>query len=49
MALDRPDIADASKELRRAFARPTANDVEALKRLVRYLVHAPGVVYQFSC
>ena len=46
LALDRPDIAYSAKELCRAFANPTTRDVERLKRLVRYLVHSPRIVYR---
>ena len=45
LALDRPDVAFAAKELCRAFARPTNDDVVALKHLVRYLCGRPRLVY----
>ena len=48
LAQDRPDVAFAAKELCRSFARPTSQDERALKHLVRYLVHAPRVVYRFT-
>ena len=35
LAMDRPDIAYASKELCRDFARPTGRSAVRLKRLVR--------------
>ena len=38
LALDRPDIAFATKELCRHFSKPTEEAVLALMRLVRYLV-----------
>ena len=48
LALDRPNISDATKELCKHFARPTADAVRALKRLVKYLVGKPRVVWKFS-
>ena len=47
LSMDRADIAFSSKELCRAFARPTSADVAALKHLVRYLVWNPRAVYKF--
>ena len=47
LALDRPDLAFASKELCRSFARPTTADAESLKHLVRYMVHQPRLSYDF--
>ena len=48
LALDRPDVAYAAKELCRSFARPTSKDVESLRRLVRYRVHAPRIAYRYA-
>ena len=48
LALDRPDLAFAAKELCRAFAQPTATDVIALKRLVRYLKGRTRMVYSYD-
>ena len=48
LALDRPDIAFAAKELCRQFAQPTDRSVEQLKRMVRYLVHNPRLTYHFD-
>ena len=48
LALDRPDLAFAAKELCRAFARPTASGVVALKRLVRYLQGRKRLVYFYN-
>ena len=48
LALDKPDVAFASKELCRKFNKPTSTDVTALKKVVRYLVHAPRLVYKFG-
>ena len=45
LSLDRPELAYASKELCRAFARPTTTGVKALKHLVRYLVHHSRLSY----
>ena len=47
LALDRPDLAYSSKELCRAFARPTTTDVIALKHMVRYLLHQKRLVWFF--
>ena len=47
LALDRPDVAFAGKELCREFAHPTTADVEALYHLVRYLTHHPRLTYFF--
>ena len=48
LALDRPECAYATKELCRFFASPTKTGVEQLKRLVRYLVGAPRLVWCFG-
>ena len=40
LALDRPDIAYATKELGRAFANATSLSVKCLKKLARYLARA---------
>ena len=48
LALDRPDLAYASEELCRAFSRPTTSDVEALERMVRYLMHRRRRVWQYE-
>ena len=43
LALDRPDIGFGVKELMRRMARPTEQDLQALKRVVRYLLSlSPG-------
>ena len=47
LTLDRPDLAFATKELRRPFARPTTADVDALRHMVRYIVHHPRLIYHF--
>ena len=47
LALDRPDIAFATKELCRAFASPNQQSFLALKRLGRYLTGARRMVWQF--
>ena len=46
--MDRPDIAYASKELCRCFAHPSRAAVDALKRLVRYLVGRPRLLWHFN-
>ena len=48
LALDRPDCAFATKALCRPFSQPTKDSVESLKRLVRYLVGAPRLVWCFD-
>ena len=48
LALDRPEIGYATKELCRYFATPTKTGVEQLKRLVRYLAGAPRLVWKFD-
>ena len=47
LALDRPDIAYATKELCRCFAAPNHRAALALKRLVKYLVGKPRLVWRF--
>ena len=47
LAQDRTDVGCSSKELRREFAVPTRNSYAKLKRLVRYLVGVPRLVYTF--
>ena len=48
LALDRPDISFSSKELCREFSQPSKLSWMKLKRLCRYLVHAPRLVWAFS-
>jgi hypothetical protein len=48
LALDRPDLAFAAKELCRRMRNPGKADLEALRRLGRYLLDSPRVVYDFS-
>ena len=46
LALDRPDIQFAVKEIARRMSRPTEADWSLLKRLARYLIKAPrGVTH----
>ena len=47
LSMDRPDIMHSSKELCREFARPTRNSVTKLKRLARYLVTRPRLVWHY--
>ena len=47
LALDRPDVAFATKELCRCFASPNGQAMDALKRLARYLVGVPRLVWRF--
>ncbi len=48
LALDRPDIQYAVKELCRAMAKPTVGDRRKMKRLARYLVGRPRVVTKYD-
>jgi hypothetical protein len=47
LALDRPDLSQATKELCRRMSAPRAADLRALSRVARYLVGAPRVVYEY--
>ena len=47
LALDRPDLAFAAKALCRKMWSPTKADVSALRRVPRYLLSAPRLVYEF--
>jgi hypothetical protein len=47
LALDRPDISQATKELCRRMSAPKAADLRALGRVARYLVGAGRVVYEY--
>ena len=47
LGMDRPDIAFAAKELCRRMSCPDASDIEALRRLVQYLVGSPRLTYRF--
>ena len=47
LALDRPDISYASKELARAMSKPCTADWESLKRLTRYLVGKPRLLWVY--
>ncbi len=47
LAMDRPDLSQATKELCRRMSAPRAADLRALSRVARYLVGAARVVYEF--
>jgi hypothetical protein len=47
LAMDRPDLSQATKELCRRMSAPRAADLVALLRVARYLVGAPRVVYEY--
>jgi hypothetical protein len=47
LALDRPDIAQATKELCRRMSAPKVVDLRALSRVARYLVGACRIVYEY--
>ena len=48
LAQDRPDIAFATKELCREFAKPSRRSYEKLKRVGRYLAGRHRLVYQYD-
>ena len=48
LALDRPDLCFAAKELCRQFSRPTSSSIRALRRLVKYLVRRPRLTWRFD-
>ena len=48
LALDRPDVAFASKELCWRRSAPREVGLVALKRLARYLLGAPRYIYEFN-
>lgn len=48
LALDRPEIAYAAKELCRRMAEPRNCDLAALRRIARYLLGVPRRVYHFQ-
>ncbi len=47
LAMDRPDLSQATKELCRRMSAPKVADVRALSRVARYLVGACRVVYEY--
>ena len=47
LALDRPDILYASKEICREMAKPVVGSLNKLRRLGRYLKYRPRVVWSF--
>ena len=48
LSQDRTDIGYSSKELCREFAVPTRNSYARLKRVARYLVGKPRLVYDYK-
>ncbi len=48
MPLERPDLAFATNELCRRMSAPTQSDLEALRRLARYLLSVSRVVCDFE-
>ena len=48
LAQDRPDIAFSTKELCREFAVPNHSSFMKLKRVVRYLIGLPRLVYRYE-
>lgn len=47
LGMDRLDIAFAAKELCRRMSSPDEADLEALRRMIRYLVDSPRLTYRF--
>ncbi len=47
LAMDRPDISQATKELCRRMSAPRLADLRALARVARYLAGASRVVYEY--
>ena len=47
LAADRPELQFASKEVARAMQRPTTTAWEAIKRISRFLLGAPRVVWEW--
>ena len=47
LALDRPDLQFPSKELARLMQAPTVGNLEALKRVARYLIGHGRLIQQF--
>ncbi len=48
LAMDRPELAFATKELCGRMAAPVVSDAAALRRVARYLVDEPRLVYTFA-
>ena len=48
LALDRPDILFASKECSHRMSSPRNGDWKAIKRIVRYLMGCPRLVWRFA-
>ena len=48
LAQDRSDIQYATKELARAMSAPTTLDWQRLKRLGRFLLSKPRVVFHYA-
>ena len=48
LSLDRSDIQYATKEACRGMANPTVGDKRKMKRLARYLIEKPRVVWKFA-
>ena len=48
LAMDRADLAFATKEFCRRMSAPSSRDVALLKRVVRYLAGEPRLVYRYA-
>jgi hypothetical protein len=48
LAMDRPDLSFATKELCRRMSAPVAADAASLRRVARYLSDEPRTVYHFA-
>ena len=47
LGLDRPDVQFSAKEVCRGISKPTQGNLIRLKRLVRYLIKYPRVVFEY--
>ncbi len=47
LGLDRPDVQFSAKEVSRGMSKPTQGDLIRLKRLIRYLIKYPRVVFEY--
>ena len=48
LALDRPEISYCAKELCRRMSAPRHTDLQSLRRLCRFLLGSPRLVYHFQ-
>lgn len=48
LSLDRPDVAFATKELCRRMRAPTCGDLQMLRKVARYLLGSPRLLYRYT-